>query len=271
MEGPYLRIKDLVDYINLSKSTIYDLTNPKSERFDDTFPARIQLGPRAVVWSKAEIDEWCSKPKQKVRLDRPPGAELPINRIRIRKPSTIKPKGIPQPELIEWECMIRLQQRDAYLLELLGQEAWTPAMAALLANGYKAPLGCTKIPKSLQKLDGEMDTPNGSFRTSVQSIVRNWEEYIEDVEENSKASSHVEPLLMTRSPIEFLIWFDEEEIDTPWLRLIRRLAGCPVQDDPQSFKLLALNVPIGQVTPCTATNDLAVEETSVSLAKPRTA
>ncbi|MDN3683561.1 AlpA family phage regulatory protein [Vibrio sinaloensis] len=45
-----LRLKDIALLTGLSRSTIYDKQNPKSPRFDSTFPLKIQLGARAVGW-----------------------------------------------------------------------------------------------------------------------------------------------------------------------------------------------------------------------------
>lgn len=48
-----LRIADLKLYLGLSKTAIHNLA-----KRDPTFPSRVVLGPRAVAWRRAEIDEW---------------------------------------------------------------------------------------------------------------------------------------------------------------------------------------------------------------------
>ncbi|HCG7391722.1 TPA: AlpA family phage regulatory protein [Vibrio parahaemolyticus] len=53
-----LRLKDIALLIGLSPSTLYDKQNPKSPRFDPTFPSKIQLGARAVGWREKDIIEW---------------------------------------------------------------------------------------------------------------------------------------------------------------------------------------------------------------------
>lgn len=53
-----LRMKDLVTKTNRSKSALYDLQNPRSPRFDASFPHQLQLGPRTVGWLEHEVDEW---------------------------------------------------------------------------------------------------------------------------------------------------------------------------------------------------------------------
>ncbi|ODW58657.1 hypothetical protein BBL88_06350 [Vibrio parahaemolyticus] len=53
-----LRLKDIALLTGLSRSTIYDKQNPKSPRFDPTFPLKIQLGARAVGWREKDINAW---------------------------------------------------------------------------------------------------------------------------------------------------------------------------------------------------------------------
>ncbi|EIN6339977.1 TPA: helix-turn-helix transcriptional regulator [Vibrio vulnificus] len=58
-----LRLKDIALMTGLSRSTIYDKQNPKSPRFDPTFPSKIQLGARAVGWKLEEIIAWVNQMK----------------------------------------------------------------------------------------------------------------------------------------------------------------------------------------------------------------
>ncbi|MGE6164432.1 Prophage CP4-57 regulatory protein (AlpA) [compost metagenome] len=53
-----LRIKDLISKVGMARSTIYDRVNPKSPRYDSTFPKPIKLGLSAVGWLEHEIDAW---------------------------------------------------------------------------------------------------------------------------------------------------------------------------------------------------------------------
>jgi prophage regulatory protein len=53
-----IRHTELLEMIKLSRSTVYDIQNPKSSRFDPSFPQRIRLGSRAVGWLKAEVEKW---------------------------------------------------------------------------------------------------------------------------------------------------------------------------------------------------------------------
>ena len=53
-----LSIKDVGSYTGLSRSTIYEISNDKSERYDPTFPKKVQLTQVRVVWVASEIAEW---------------------------------------------------------------------------------------------------------------------------------------------------------------------------------------------------------------------
>ena len=53
-----LSIKDVGSYTGLSRSTIYEMINEKSERYDPTFPKKVQLTQVRVVWVASEIAEW---------------------------------------------------------------------------------------------------------------------------------------------------------------------------------------------------------------------
>ena len=47
-----LRLKDVVQRIGLSRSTIYQRMS------DGTFPESISLGDRAIGWVESDIDAW---------------------------------------------------------------------------------------------------------------------------------------------------------------------------------------------------------------------
>jgi prophage regulatory protein len=54
-----LRRCDLENRVRLSRSTIYDRINPKSPRYDATFPKPIRLGNgSAVGWIEGEVEAW---------------------------------------------------------------------------------------------------------------------------------------------------------------------------------------------------------------------
>ncbi|UNP87528.1 AlpA family phage regulatory protein [Aeromonas encheleia] len=53
-----VRRKELSEILGLSASTIYDRMNPKSKRFDPTFPRPIQLGMASVGWNLSVVMAW---------------------------------------------------------------------------------------------------------------------------------------------------------------------------------------------------------------------
>ena len=53
-----LSIKDVIGYTGLSRSTIYEMINENSNRYDPTFPKKLQLTQVRVVWIASEIAEW---------------------------------------------------------------------------------------------------------------------------------------------------------------------------------------------------------------------
>lgn len=53
-----LSIKDVCIYTGLSRSTIYELTNERSDRYDPTFPKKVQLTQVRVMWVASEIAKW---------------------------------------------------------------------------------------------------------------------------------------------------------------------------------------------------------------------
>lgn len=53
-----VRLKQLVEMIGLSRSTIYDRMNPKSPRYDDSFPRSIGLGGKAKGWLLGDVNYW---------------------------------------------------------------------------------------------------------------------------------------------------------------------------------------------------------------------
>lgn len=53
-----LRIPALMSKLGIARSTIYDWLNPKSPRYDNTFPKQRRLGRQSVGWLESEIDYW---------------------------------------------------------------------------------------------------------------------------------------------------------------------------------------------------------------------
>ena len=57
-----IRLKQVIVLTGLSRSTIYDRMNPKSKRYDASFPKSIKLGAAlqagAVGWIESEVQAW---------------------------------------------------------------------------------------------------------------------------------------------------------------------------------------------------------------------
>ncbi|WP_336658336.1 AlpA family phage regulatory protein [Enterobacter asburiae] len=53
-----LRMRDVVLKTGIARATIYDWLNPKSPRYDATFPKQRRLGMQSVGWLESEIDLW---------------------------------------------------------------------------------------------------------------------------------------------------------------------------------------------------------------------
>lgn len=56
-----IRRRHLESLLGLSRSTIYDKINPKSSRYDATFPKPIRLGGAAVGWLAHEVNDWLNR------------------------------------------------------------------------------------------------------------------------------------------------------------------------------------------------------------------
>ena len=60
-----LRMKQVVEYTGLSRSTIYDIMDTKSKRYDPSFPRGVKPTQGTVCWLESEINAWLeSKIKQ---------------------------------------------------------------------------------------------------------------------------------------------------------------------------------------------------------------
>lgn len=53
-----LRKPRMLAKLEIANATAYDWLNPKSPRYDPTFPRPIKIGTAAVAWIESEIDDW---------------------------------------------------------------------------------------------------------------------------------------------------------------------------------------------------------------------
>lgn len=53
-----LPLKEVVYHTGLSSTTIYDMLDKKSKRYDSTFPIQVKLSKGRVAWVESEIAQW---------------------------------------------------------------------------------------------------------------------------------------------------------------------------------------------------------------------
>ena len=53
-----ISIKDVTELTGLSRSTIYEMLNPKSKYYDASFPGKVSLTINRVGWVASEINQW---------------------------------------------------------------------------------------------------------------------------------------------------------------------------------------------------------------------
>ena len=66
MAARILRRPMVEDRTGLSRSSIYELINPKSAYYDPDFPKPVRIGKRAVGWIEADVDTWLKSRKSNV-------------------------------------------------------------------------------------------------------------------------------------------------------------------------------------------------------------
>ncbi len=57
----FIRMQDVKKKIGVSRSTVYDWINPKSPRFDNSFPKPVRLGINSIAWVDSELEDWLAK------------------------------------------------------------------------------------------------------------------------------------------------------------------------------------------------------------------
>lgn len=53
-----LPLKHVIHYTGLSSTTIYDMLDTRSNRYDPSFPVQVKLSKGRVAWVESEISEW---------------------------------------------------------------------------------------------------------------------------------------------------------------------------------------------------------------------
>jgi len=63
MNTQIIKLPQLTELTQLSRSTIYEKINPKSKRYDASFPRPIKLSLSAVGWFEQDIFDWLNSKK----------------------------------------------------------------------------------------------------------------------------------------------------------------------------------------------------------------
>lgn len=53
-----LSLKQVIHYTGLSSTTIYDMLDKRSNRYDPTFPIQVKLSKGRVAWVESEVAQW---------------------------------------------------------------------------------------------------------------------------------------------------------------------------------------------------------------------
>ncbi|WP_330165964.1 MULTISPECIES: helix-turn-helix transcriptional regulator [unclassified Psychrobacter] len=56
-----ISIQQVEDCIGLSSSTIYDMLNKRSKRYDPTFPVQVKMTKGRVAWVESEVAQWIER------------------------------------------------------------------------------------------------------------------------------------------------------------------------------------------------------------------
>jgi hypothetical protein len=139
-------------------------------------------------------------------------------------------------ELDQSRRQVELSMRDDLIFEYLRMDGWTPAMAALLSCGIRAPVGCTEIPGEGIGLDSQQLSGSSKEFHNARHVLKTWDDWREDAEQDGQ-----EFVTDEIHPIGFFAWCEDEGIETEWLRLLRLLAGCPIEGTLEATSLLSLS------------------------------
>ncbi len=262
MAGSVIRLKELVDYMGLSRSAIYERMDKNSPRYAEDFPKSFRLGGGAVGWYRSEIDAWLarcsgnqqseiepSKPEpsthsKKSEAQRPTKPKVAPELPGAKSNHSLKPSStatiISSPSPAKWSARPgnlaasiveggRINDRIHHHLQM---KEWTPAMGAMLVSGIEPPLNSNEIPEDGIGLDDiELHRSNARFN-EARRILRVWHDWKADTQD---------PILNIE-PTRYLNWCIDEDVESDWLRLILELAGMDelgsVDLTPSRFALL---------------------------------
>lgn len=64
MQHRMVSLESVLEKLSKSRSSVYDMLNPRSKYFDNEFPKPVRLGQRSVRWFEDELDVYlASRPR----------------------------------------------------------------------------------------------------------------------------------------------------------------------------------------------------------------
>ena len=63
MNAQIIKVPKVIELTQLSRTTVYDKMNPKSKRYDESFPRPIKLSLSAIGWFEQDIIDWPNSKK----------------------------------------------------------------------------------------------------------------------------------------------------------------------------------------------------------------
>lgn len=88
-----IRVKQLVQLLALSRSTIYGKMNEGSPQYDASFPLPIQLGAASVGWRLSDVENWIDAQAQKASDRRHQPLPVPTPATKKRTPLSCSKPG----------------------------------------------------------------------------------------------------------------------------------------------------------------------------------
>lgn len=228
------RMADMIRLTGLSKSTIDAKASKLSAYYDPEFPQKFKIGnDRAVGWSRTAVDEWLEKcsnaPAQSLPVgtaNRPPAKRIVKPKAKEQASSPpAKNKRQPAKKSLA-EAVIQGSDLVANITQYTELATWTPAMGCLLAAGIAPEINVQEIPRTLsgQDLCDNELRPVDAKITLARRLLNLWKEWAEDEQ----------PVPTNLKPGEFMYWCWDNNVDTPWLQLIRQLGG---SNDPENERI----------------------------------
>lgn len=223
MAGTIIRLKQVEELTQLSRSAIYDRMNKKSRRYDASFPKQFRLGGSAVGWFKEEVEAWGERcAAHGSRATGSGNAQPSLHTTPANSPDrTEQAAAVPvasakrqSPTSPLTEVIFDGQSVINALQEYLQMREWTPAMAAQIVCGIKPKIGSQQIGEG-----GIFDFANRPMKNShdyvgqARAILKEW-----TIEQEGNVPATVDT-------VEFLAWCYEFGVKTEWFYFINELMG----------------------------------------------